>query len=435
VLPVGPDVLANITPQRDVNGLFTARVEFQSLKAKGLRLQFANLAESGSQVRIYDPAGTAVFGPFDSPGFSEDGLWWSPTIYGDTIGVEFEAGSDKAAASLPTLTAVAYVFTCDCATGPNTPLSCHNDVTCQATWANNEARGVGQTSFITGGSCFICTGALLARGPGDFSPIYMTARHCISTQAEAGTLEVRWLYQTSTCNGTVPGWNTVPRTNGALLLKLHTNTDWTLLGLYEPPGGDYYAGWNAGAWASSGAATGVHHPAGSFKRISTGSSSGSTDGATFCDTSTPPVCFNANVWNVSYTSGTTEGGSSGSPIYDVNRQVRGTLSGGTSGCATITKRYGRLDQAWNNLRYYIDSNWIPSINVHVNRNVSGDAGNDGSAEQGTALNPFNTVYESSFCVRSGQTLQITPGNYNERLTIWRPMTLRLNGSGSVIIGQ
>jgi hypothetical protein len=119
----------------------------------------------------------------------------------------------------------------------------------------------------------------------------------------------------------------------------------------------------------------------------------------------------------------------------VNRQVRGTLSGGTSGCATITKRYGRLDQAWNNLRYYIDSNWIPSINVHVNRNVSGDAGNDGSAEQGTALNPFNTVYESSFCVRSGQTLQITPGNYNERLTIWRPMTLRLNGSGSVIIGQ
>jgi hypothetical protein len=115
----------------------------------------------------------------------------------------------------------------------------------------------------------------------------MTARHCISTQAEAGTLEVRWLYQTSTCNGTVPGWTTVPRTNGALLLKLHTNTDWTLLGLYEPPGGDYYAGWNAGTWASGGAATGVHHPAGSFKRISTGSSSGSTDGATFCDTSTP----------------------------------------------------------------------------------------------------------------------------------------------------
>jgi hypothetical protein len=69
----------------------------------------------------------------------------------------------------------------------------------------------------------------------------------------------------------------------------------------------------------------------------------------------------------------------------------------------------------------------------VNRGVAGDPGNDGSSERGTAANPFNTVYEGTFCVPDGGTVTIQAGNYNERFTLWRPMTLTAQG-GTARIG-
>jgi len=65
----------------------------------------------------------------------------------------------------------------------------------------------------------------------------------------------------------------------------------------------------------------------------------------------------------------------------------------------------------------------------------GDPGNDGTGERGTAANPFNTVYEATFCVPTYGTVEVVPGNYNERFTVWRPMTLvRSGGSGMVVLG-
>jgi lysyl endopeptidase len=280
------------------------------------------------------------------------------------------------------------------------------------------------------------------RGAGDFSPLFMTANHCVSAQGQASSLEAFWNYVTPNCNGTPPNFNTVARTDGAQILKRHTNTDWTLLGLWEPPGANFYIGWDAGNWASNNAATGVHHPRGTFKRISTGSSAGSTNGSLFCDNSgtvncnctdpTITTCISVNVWNVSYASGTTEPGSSGSPIFDSASRMRGTLTGGPGGCAPITARYGRFDQAYTNLRYYMNNADIPATTVFVNGGFAGDPGNNGNTERGTPVNPFNQVYEATFCVRSGQTVTVTPGTYNQQMTIWRPMTITRNGTSGIV---
>ena len=68
--------------------------------------------------------------------------------------------------------------------------------------------------------------------------------------------------------------------------------------------------------------------------------------------------------------------------------------------------------------------------------AGGDAGNDGASERGTAANPFNTVYEATFCAPAGGDVYIAPGGYNERFRLWRPMTLRRSGSSGVVtIGQ
>jgi len=289
--------------------------------------------------------------------------------------------------------------------------------------------------FVSGSSCGQCTGALLNRNPGDWSPLFMTANHCISRASEADSIEVYWFYETPSCNGTPPATPAgQPRNLGSLLLKRYTEADWTLLGLYEPPvSGVWYLGWDANEWEYGETATGIHHPVGTFKRISFGESRGNWS-PTFCDSS-GANCFESHSRRIRYTSGTTEPGSSGSPIFDANQRVRGTLSGGSDGCPDVSKYYGRFYLAWDNLRYYMGEPDIASP-MYVDGAVVGDSGNNGNTERGTAAQPFNTVHEASYAVRSNDEVLIEPGNYNEQFTIWRPMTLNRSGAGGVVqIGQ
>ena len=88
-----------------------------------------------------------------------------------------------------------------------------------------------------------------------------------------------WFFTTSTCNGPPPTDGT--HNLGSLLLKRLSTADQILLDIYEQPAGDFYLGYDPNSWASGDTATGVHHPRGTFKRISFGTSAGSTDGALF----------------------------------------------------------------------------------------------------------------------------------------------------------
>jgi hypothetical protein len=407
---------------------WVARLELQSEGAEGLRVQIAGLLNSGVMVRVYDPAGEAVLGPYSDPRQADEDGWWSPTIFGRAIGLELarEGGPPE---EMPVITRIAYIYCgVECLTGPGTPLACHNDVTCYTSWANGEGRGVGLMGFISGGTCFACTGAVLNRLPFDFSPLFMTANHCISTQAAASTLEVRWQYQTSTCNGTSPNFNLVPRTEGALVVKRQSTSDYTLLALYEPPPPNYYAAWSLDWWGFGNTSTGVHHPAASWKRISFGWYIG-TINKPFCDAN-GLNCFWADVFDVNYTNGTTQGGSSGSPVFDSDRRIRGPLVGGPAGCPEIIKSYGRKDLAYTNIRYFLNDMATPV--VFVNNGFAGDPGNNGNLERGTVTNPFNTVHEATFAVRSSEEVRVTPGTYNEQMTIWRPVTITRSGTSGIV---
>ncbi|MFQ5805246.1 MAG: trypsin-like serine peptidase [Phycisphaerae bacterium] len=433
--PFAAQMLPEWPWREHIDGGYVARVELFSKDAVGLRLRFSGLhIIRALELRVYDPGGTDVFGPFISPARLPDKTWWTPTVFGEMIGVELYAppGSNISVGA-PQIIEVAYL-NCECAFAPGSPLGCHNDVSCHSSWKNADGRAVARITFVSGGGCGACTGALLNRQPGDLSPLFMTANHCISTSAEADSLEVFWFYETPTCDGTPPDPNSVPRTFGSYVLKRKASADWTLLGLYDPPAGDFYLGWDASDW-DDWFATGIHHPRASFKRISFGDEEGPTT-RTFCDQN-GQNCFDADVWEVLLTDGTTEPGSSGSPIFQTHqgRQVMGTLSGGESGCPELSKYYGRLDLAYANLRYYLGSSYIASP-VFVSGDVGGDPGNDGEAERGTSELPFNSVGEATYAVIAGDEVRIKPGNYNEQLTIWRPMTLkRWNvASGVVRIG-
>jgi hypothetical protein len=399
------------------------RMEFTSRDAKGLRLQLRGEL-NGLELRVYEPGGQAVFGPYTSfPGVWEKGetpSWWTPTIDGESIGLEFYQRK-HADIQLPQLVAVSYVYE-DISDDEMLDEDCLLDSTCFSAW-NSEARGIGRVSFVDGGN-FVCTGAMLNRSAFDFAPIFMTARHCIHNQAAANSLEIRWLYQSNICNGTVPDLSTRPRNNGALMLKLHRDSDWSLLGLFEPSNADYFLGWDSGYWNNGSAAAGIHHPSGGPKKIHFGTKSSDT---------TCSAAESNQQWLVVAATGAARRGASGSPAFDAAHRVRGTMSCGPGGqpepltCPPDEwKTYGRFDAAFPIVRWYLFDTATPAF---ADSSFVGDPGEDGDRERGTSENPFTTVYKASFAVPSGGDVLIRPGLYHEggTLTISRPMTLRTTG--------
>ena len=197
-------------------------------------------------------------------------------------------------------------------------LPCEEDVNCHA--VNTTARdAVGLIEFVDEQGSKQCSGALLADSdPNTYAGYFLTANHCLDTQDVVNTMTVYWLYQTEYCNGTFPPLSLVPKSNGGTLLATSTTTDFTFIRLVDDPhDGQGFAAWTTAD--PSGTVTGIHHPEHSLKRVSFGTL-----------TTDPPICGDyplQNYWYLDWTTGTTEGGSSGSPLFNSNWQVVGQLFG------------------------------------------------------------------------------------------------------------
>ena len=156
---------------------------------------------------------------------------------------------------------------------------CHLDATCYPEWSSS-ATGVARIFFETGAGSSFCSGTLLNNRQQDFIPYFLTAAHCVGTEEEARSVTAVWLYQTQTCNGELPDFQSVPRTEGARLLStlgdgFHPDGDMTLLQLKGGlPDGVMFQGWDVEPQPIGAQVTGIHHPGsddwGFFKRISFG---------------------------------------------------------------------------------------------------------------------------------------------------------------------
>jgi hypothetical protein len=231
--------------------------------------------------------------------------------------------------------------------------SCEVDVTCHPEWADL-AKGVGGIGTVGRLGYLWCTGTLVTdRDPQTAIPYFLTANHCVGDASEADSLEVYWLYQTPTCNGTPPAPRTVPRTTGGADFlagaTYASGPDFALLRLRGAlPDGLAFAGWNTNPEPNAAEVAGIHHPRGDYKRISFGSIDASaTDGSGL-----PGARFYGVRWSL----GVTEPGSSGSPLFDAaSQRLIGQLYGGNASCSAPGEAdyYGRFDQAYPVLEPYI----------------------------------------------------------------------------------
>src|SRR6185295_1621907 len=160
-----------------------------------------------------------------------------------------------------------------------------------------------------------------------------TAHHCIGTEYEANHTEFYFDYRAATCGGVAPKLSSVPRVNGATLLATSSSSDYTLLKLTGAlPANRFFCGWTGGRQNTGEAVVGVHHPGGTKMSISYG---------TLLD---PDGSFHQVQWS----SGVTAPGSSGSPLFNPQKQVIGQLYGGSSSCSLRNgiDEYGRFAKTY-----------------------------------------------------------------------------------------
>ncbi len=199
------------------------------------------------------------------------------------------------------------------------------------------------------GGVSLCTGALINNTNNDETPYFLTAHHC--TGEAYNTWVFYFNYESPTCNG-VDG--SISQTVSGCQLRATTsasdaqNLDFCLVELSSTPESaynPYYAGWNKGTAAASNT-IGIHHPSGDVKKISKDNDAPVTgDYGSFGD--------NAHWQVLEWDLGTTEGGSSGSPLFDENHRIIGDLTGGQASCAnSINDYYAKFTISWD---YYSTS--------------------------------------------------------------------------------
>ncbi len=290
-----------------------------------------------------------------------------------------------------------------------TPVSgaCNVDVVCSAAdgfpqidaW-RDEIRSVGVMSI--NGTTF-CTGALVNNTAQDFKPYFLTADHCNVDAGNAASLVVYWNFENSTCRAPgstasgSPGDGTLTQFNsGTTFLAANTPSDMTLLELDDPIDSAfnvYWAGWDrSGNDATTAVA--IHHPSTDEKRISFENDPTSTTSYGLTTVPGNGTHIRITDWDL----GTTEPGSSGSPLFDQNGRVIGQLHGGFAACGNDSSDwYGRLNVSWtgggtNATRL---SNWLDPNASGVTTLDGTDATTAQLVCNGTAIN-FETGIPAAF---------------------------------------
>ncbi|MFO7658380.1 MAG: T9SS type A sorting domain-containing protein [Bacteroidales bacterium] len=201
-----------------------------------------------------------------------------------------------------------------------------------------------------------CTGTLVNTTRQNGHPFLLTAGHCIDNQRRADNAVFYFQYESPSCNG--PDGNSGFSVSGSTLLATTRNLDFALLELSEKPPfyyHPYFAGWDRQNIAPTSSYT-IHHPLGDVKKIS-------FENHPVITGDYSKEYLSSSHWLVPHwETGTTQKGSSGSPLFDQNNRVTGTLTGGWAVCGNpVDDYFQKLFHCWNHysepsgqLKFWLD---------------------------------------------------------------------------------
>jgi hypothetical protein len=318
------------------------RLRLSSPGAKSLNLAFGRFRmPPGGKLTIATPDGRHRIGPFTEDDNDAHGQLWTPPLAASELVLNLRMPVDRLEELELELTKIHHGYAGFGAPPPKSG-DCHVDVACtEAEPWSDQTRSVGLVSIA---GVRFCTGFLINNTALDSRPLFLIAEHCGLEAADAPSVVVMWNHQRTVCDGPQAPENERFQT-GAVLRASHRPTDTVLLELDDPPdpeAGVYFAGWDRRATAP-GRVAAIHHPNTDVKRIS------------FADGAVPtwhlmrsPVAAGNHLRVGQWDLGTTEGGSSGAPLFNQDRRVVGLLHGGYAACGNRRADwFGRLSVAWD----------------------------------------------------------------------------------------
>jgi lysyl endopeptidase len=297
----------------------------------------------GAELNIYSADRTQFIRTFTAKDNSPASELWTPIIMSDDVLIEVTAPESVVNKVDIELGHIGQGFR----TFSQSTLksgSCNIDVACSESkgW-ENEVNSVGVIS--TGGSRF-CTGFMVNNTSNDKTPFFMTANHCRINAKTAPSLVVYWNYQKSTCQGN-PDAKLTDFQSGAVHLASGFKTDFTLVKLNSQPEPQWnvrYAGWDATLSGHDAPAVAIHHPNVDEKSISFEFQNAVI--SSYVGEASPGDKTHVRI--IDWDKGTTEPGSSGSPLFNNSHRVIGQLHGGGAACGNdLSDYYGRLHMSWS----------------------------------------------------------------------------------------
>jgi len=311
----------------------------------------------GGRLFVYSDKYAGMIGPFTDKDNEQHGQLWTPLIDGNNITIEINVPLALKGQLDVELSKINQGFIDIDRLSKQRPAlksgSCNVDVACQV--AEDWTYQIRSVARYTRNGIFLCSGAAINNTANDKRGYFLTANHCGVNELNAATVVAYWNYQNSTCrsigsvsssqvgNGSFEQFN-----SGAMLRARHPSTDMALLEFDDPilPSANVFlAGWSR-VLAEPIMGVGIHHPQGQEKRIS----------FEFDPVTIQPSQINiggnlylsGNLLRIrDWDLGTTEGGSSGSPLFDQNKRIVGQLTGGFAQCGNnASDWYGRFAMSW-----------------------------------------------------------------------------------------
>lgn len=328
------------------------RVCFKSQDAYFTNVSFQDFQiPENAELYIYTPDKKFMIGKFTTESVLDNHIFYTQAVPGAEVVLEYYEPAEVAFAGYFKITGIQYGFV---DVFKNTKgnfgqsSACQIDVKCpEGSLFANQINAVVHYHITIGGDTYMCSGALINNTRNDRTPYILSANHC----ADGGTVTqfvTYFNYEASECGGssgvsnhTAIGMNIIASgdkktSSDFLLMKItgQVNSNYNL----------YFAGWDRRVVTPTIGAC-IHHPQGDFKKISLPSS-----------VSLGETLFGyANFWKVKWRQGSankgvTEEGSSGSPLFNSQRLIVGTLCCGSSDCDSPASDdyYGKFFYSWNN---------------------------------------------------------------------------------------
>ncbi len=350
------------------NGDRVWRLNIVSEGAKTINFVFDQYKlPAGASVYLYSDDRSSLLGAYTSSFNNEDEMLGTWMIDGDNIWIEYHEPKAVRGAGKLNVSKVVHGYrsvteTDLLAKGLNDSGNCNHDVDCPvgADWdpiKEDLKRSV--ALFILGGG--LCSGTLINNVNNDREPYFLSANHCDVGSPSTWSFRFNWRSPSPVCATTAGSTSSAfNSTSGATRLATNSESDVMLVrinGSLPSAWNLVWAGWNRSTTAIPDFTIGIHHPSGDIMKV--------------CRDDDPPFKstfpFNGNptteMWVINglgtdggggngWDIGVTEGGSSGSALFDQNGLIVGQLAGGFAACTGTNDNngadiYGRFDKSWD----------------------------------------------------------------------------------------